>query len=116
MKGHEIAENLRHTDIPWGTGRFFYKNWEGKVTYCMLGIKAKEAGATDAQLLEADLRSMYPAEGNLPTASWKVNDAWGIEGDKTKEAAIERFDSPEYRDVDFPIEPWIQKVLKLKPR
>jgi len=107
MTGHEIAENLRHTDIPWGVGRF-HKVRDDKHTYCVLGIKAKEAGASDAQLDYAAQISLFPDEPDYASA-WSINDSGN-----TKEKAIELFDSLEWRDVNFPIEPWIKEVLALK--
>jgi hypothetical protein len=108
MTGHEIAENLRSSKLGWTTGQLHRKNPDTlEDEFCVLGLKAFEAGVSIKRL---DTPWRLPEELSLPISIvWHVNDStYSVAGLRTKEAVADAFDSPSHRDVDYPIEAFIE--------
>lgn len=110
MTGHEIAENLRNTKLNWGRV-VLITDTPGDKYHCVLGIKALEHGATEAQL-----RKFYNQDG--------VSDPWeGLhyiqevyiinDTHYKKEDVADEFDNSYNHDRDFPVERFIDHVKSL---
>ena len=110
MTGHEIAENLRNTKLNWGR-KLLISDSPGDRYHCVLGIKALEHGATEAQLFKFYNRPgvFDPWEGVTYIAEvYQINDSC-----YSKEEVIEAFDDENNRDTDFPVERFVDLVKSL---
>jgi hypothetical protein len=105
MKGYEIAENLRTTKLRWTTA-MLHQVIDGEDYFCIIGMKAFEAGVPISRLDQPWSCKAFPS------ASWayNINDDAGraLNPDERKQAVINKFDSLQWRDVDFDIEGFIQ--------
>jgi hypothetical protein len=127
MTGQEIANNLKNSKELWGRGslmhrrKWIYKEIKfGKVErekvalkkpfFCVLGLKAYEAGVTLEELdwvtnlRKPSTRSIYDSVPGI-YAVYKINDECS-----TKEQVIKAFESPENANEDFPVEKFIENI------
>jgi hypothetical protein len=122
MKGHEIAENLRNSKHRFTTGVLHAFTDDGEDAFCVMGLKAFEAGVPISRLRKPwNCRNIENAslvyQINDDAANFLVNAARAkfpttlpTEAER-KQAVIDAFDSPKYHDFDFPVEAFI-KYLK----
>jgi hypothetical protein len=117
MKGHEIAENLRNSKYRFTTGQL-HRVVDGEDAFCVLGLKAFEAGVPLSRL-DATWNVSRLERSDDVSKIYKINDDAArtavlyvhkdIESENNaKQAVVAAFDSPEYRDFDFPVEVFIQ--------
>ncbi len=103
MTGHEVAENLRTTKLHWTAG-VLHKNVNGVDYFCVLGMKAFEAGVPIKRL---DFAWNFSSIAEV----YVINDTAASpehSSEARKQACIDAFDSPLYRNVNFPVEEFIQ--------
>jgi len=97
MLGKDIAANLREHREVW-TQAYFLLPEAGGAKYCILGLKAHEAGIKDQTLMdvaysEISRISEYPKVADV----WQINDASNV---VTVDDAIAAFDAR--GEEDFP--------------
>lgn len=123
MLGKDIAKNLRESKREWGRQKlcsvFLGLTRSGKqkkvYSYCVLGLKAREAGVSSEFLVIAsDYSVLYreAAQGDSDYLSllqrvYDLNDKAS-----SKEQLIERFDL--CGDLDYPIERFIKYLKTLE--
>lgn len=123
MLGKDIAKNLRESKREWGRQKlcsvFLGLTRSGKskkiYSYCVLGLKAREAGVSSEFLVVAsDYSALYreAAEGDLDYLM-QLQRVYGL-NDKaiTKEELIQRFDI--CGNLDYPIERFIKYLKTLE--
>jgi hypothetical protein len=114
MKGYQIAENLRTTNLRFTTGAL-HKNINGEDYFCVLGMKAFEAGVSISRL-DASWDTIRAEKLKLVEQVYGINDCAGRPSagrpfqtmEQRKLAVIDTFDSPRWHDFDFPVEEFIQ--------
>lgn len=123
MLGKDIAKNLRESKRSWGRlqlcsiSKSLTKNGKPKkiYSYCVLGLKAREAGVSSEFLVVAsDYSVLYreAAQGDLDYLMqlqrvYDLNDKAS-----SKEQLIERFDL--CGDLDYPIERFVKYLKTLE--
>ena len=118
MKGHEIAENLRNSKHRFTTGSL-HKVVDGEDAFCVMGLKAYEAGVSLRRLDETwncshieNAVMIYQINDNAANGAISASryfDYNEIERENIrKQAVVKAFDSPKWRDFDFPVEAFIE--------
>jgi hypothetical protein len=106
MKGHEIAENLRNTELKWT--RYRYYN-EHQKSFCVLGLKAHEFGVSTTTLkkFQSELvESLFDIPQEMArriAILQRINDK-----SHSKEELILELESLRNYDMDFPVEEFIE--------
>ena len=116
MTGHEIAENLRTTKLRFTTG-VLHKVVDGEDYFCVMGMKAFEAGVPISRLDKTWNCCQIPNASktyeinddaaNFVVAQRRAEFSIATEEEK-KQNVIKVFDSPQWHDFNFPVERFIQ--------
>lgn len=126
MLGSEIIENLRKSRRPWGTGSF--AGGTGRARFCVLGLKAREAGISIKTLRKyssvesvamalddlgksdilsnSDVRRLEHLEG--------FNDTDSGDDPRTKQNLIKRLGISQRPQTEYPIDKLIEALWWLE--